>query len=121
MHLEGRFEPGIRGEPVDEKDGKLHFVESVKNGFVPATRLQTFKALERLHTDTMPFANLPEKKGAHAMDKEKMEQVHWLKPRMVAEIAFNERTARGHLRHSKFVRLRMDKSAKGGKAAESRS
>ena len=39
-----------------------------------------------------------------------------LQPKLVAEIAFNERTARGHLRHSKFVRLRGDKSAKGGKA-----
>jgi hypothetical protein len=27
----------------------------------------------------MPFVNLPEKKGAHAMDKEKMQQVHWLR------------------------------------------
>ena len=62
----------------------------------------------------MPFVNLPEKKGAHAMDKEKMQQVHWLKRKLVAENAFNERTARGHLRHSKFVRLRMDKNAKGG-------
>src|SRR5215213_1839521 len=34
----------------DLRDGKLHFVESVKNGFVPATRLQTYKALERLRT-----------------------------------------------------------------------
>jgi len=48
------------------------------------------------------------------MDKEKMQQMHWLKPKVVAEIAFNERTARGHLKHSKFVRLRVDKSAKEG-------
>jgi ATP-dependent DNA ligase len=70
----------------------------------PSGTTDNGKALERLRTDTMPFVNLPEKKGAHAMDKEKMQQVHWLKPKLIAEIAFNERTARGHLRHSKFVR-----------------
>lgn len=91
------------------RDGKLYFVESVKNGFVPATRLQSFKAIERLRTDAIPFVNLPEKGGAHAMDKEKMREVHWLKPKVIAEIAFNERTTRGHLRHSRFVRLRPDK------------
>ena len=65
----------------------------------------------RLHSASHS-RRLPEKKGTHAMDREKMEQVHWLKPKVVAEIAFNERTAKGHLRHSKFVRLRVDKSAK---------
>ena len=40
------------------------------------------------------------------MDREKMKKVRWVQPRMIAEIAFNERTQSGHLRHSKFLRLR---------------
>jgi bifunctional non-homologous end joining protein LigD len=50
--------------------------------------------------------NLPEKKRPHAMDREKMETVRWVKPKIVCEIAFNEWTPSGHLRHSKFLRLR---------------
>ena len=40
------------------------------------------------------------------MDREKMATVRCLSPRIVAKIAFNERTQAGHLRHSKFLRLR---------------
>ena len=40
------------------------------------------------------------------MDREKMATVRWLRPRLLAEVAFNERTQAGHLRHSKFLRLR---------------
>ncbi|HYT21840.1 MAG TPA: hypothetical protein VEW05_16625 [Candidatus Polarisedimenticolia bacterium] len=40
------------------------------------------------------------------MDREKMATVRWLRPRIVAGIAFNERTQGGYLRHSKFLRLR---------------
>lgn len=90
----------------DSQEGKLMFVESVKNGFVPATRREVRKAIEKLRTNECPFSNLPEKKGNHRMDSEKMKEVHWVKPKVHVEIAFNERTAHGHLRHSRFLRLR---------------
>ena len=82
------------------------YVDSVKNGFVGDTRRRVFEAIERLRTDQCPFANLPEKKGARRMDREKMEEVRWVKPRVIVEVAFNEVTVHGHLRHSKFLRLR---------------
>jgi ATP-dependent DNA ligase len=57
-----------------------------------------------------------EHKGAHRMDPEKMKMVRWLKPKIVCEVAFNERTRQGHLHNSKFLRLRdsddLRKSAK---------
>ena len=53
-----------------------------------------------------PFENLPEKNGRRRMDADKMKTVRWMKPKIVAEIAFNERTEAGRLRHSKFLRLR---------------
>jgi ATP-dependent DNA ligase len=90
----------------EKRDGDFYFIDSVKNGFVPATRQRVSKLLKGKETDRCPFANLPEKKGAYKMDWEKMKKVRWVQPRIVAEIAFNERTQSGHLRHSKFLRLR---------------
>jgi DNA ligase D-like protein (predicted ligase) len=90
----------------EERDGDFYFVESVKNGFVPSTRQRVFAAIKGKEIKRCPFVNLPEKKGGHRMDREKMAKVRWTQPRIVAEIAFNERTPGGHLRHSKFLRLR---------------
>jgi bifunctional non-homologous end joining protein LigD len=104
-YILGRY--GVEQLVVGEKrDADLHFVDSVKNGFVRSTRQKVFQAIKGKEIQKCPFANLPEKKGAHRMDREKMATVHWLQPRIVAEIAFNERTQAGHLRHSKFLRLR---------------
>ena len=106
----GGFIPGAHG--VDQlvvgvrKDGELYFVDSVKNGFVPTTRRKVQEAIEKLVTPQCPFVNLPEKKRPHAMDREKMRTVKWVKPKVIAEIAFNEWTPSQHLRHSKFLRLR---------------
>ena len=97
------MKPFVIGE---NRDGKFYFVESVKNGFVPATRQKVFDAIKGREINNCPFVNLPEKKGKFRMDREKMATVRWLQPRIVAEIAFNERTQGGHLRHSKFLRLR---------------
>ena len=36
----------------------------------------------------------------------------WLRPALVAEIAFTEWTRDGHLRHSAFVGMRDDKTAR---------
>ena len=68
--------------------------------------MRVFDALEGREIDRCPFVNLPEKSGAYPMDRQKMKRVSWLKPRVVCEVAFNERTKQGHLRHSKFLRLR---------------
>ena len=104
-YIPGRY--GIEQLVVGEKrDGDLYFVESVKNGFVPSTRRKVFDVLNGKEIDKCPFVNLPERKGAYRMDREKMATVRWMRPRIVAEIAFNERTPNGHLRHSKFLRLR---------------
>lgn len=108
--LIGGYIPGAHG--IDQlvvgemRDGKLHYADSVKNGFVPATRQRVFDAIKEEETKLSPFVNLPEKNAPHRMDRQKMKEVRWLKPNVVAEIAFNERTESGHLRHSKFLRLR---------------
>ena len=106
----GGYIPGAHG--VDQlvvgiqKDGRFLYVESVKNGFVPTTRRLVREAIEKLVIAECPFNNLPEKKGRFAMDREKMRKVRWVKPKIRCEVAFNEWTENGHLRHSRFVRLR---------------
>ena len=108
--LVGGYIPGRNGiEQLvvgEKRDGDLYFVESVKNGFVPSTRRKVLDATKGKEITQCPFVNLPEKKGAYRMDRDKMATVRWMRPRILAEIAFNERTPNGHLRHSKFLRLR---------------
>jgi bifunctional non-homologous end joining protein LigD len=41
-----------------------------------------------------------------------MKNCAWLKAELVAQIEFTEWTPDGHLRHSKFVRLRADEEAR---------
>jgi DNA ligase D-like protein (predicted ligase) len=108
--LVGGYIPGQHG--IDQlvvgemRDSGFYYVDSVKNGFVPATRQRVFDAIDSTEIERCPFVNLPEKKGIYKMDRKKMKKVRWVQPRVIAEIAFNERTQAGHLRHSKFLRLR---------------
>jgi DNA ligase D-like protein (predicted ligase) len=85
---------------------RLVFVSQVGDGFVPATRRKIFDRLKGLEIAKCPFANLPEKKGFHKLDREKMGKITWVKPEVVVEIAMNEWTPDGHLRHSEFKCLR---------------
>jgi ATP-dependent DNA ligase len=64
---------------------------------------------------TCPFVNLPNSKKRHwaqGITAEDMVDLRWLKPKLVAQIAFTEWTRDGSLRHSKFVALRNDKDPK---------
>jgi ATP-dependent DNA ligase len=91
---------------------KLIYVAKVRNGFVPQVRRDVARRFKGLEIPVCPFANLPEKKRTMwALTKEEMNNCRWLKPDLVAEIEFTEWTPDGHLRHSKFIRLREDKKA----------
>ena len=104
-YIPGRY--GVEQLVVGEKrDSDFFFVDSVKNGFVASTRQKVFDAIKGKEIQKCPFVNLPEKKGAYRMDREKMATVRWTQPQIVVEIAFNERTNTEHQRHSRFLRLR---------------
>jgi len=62
----------------DKRDGDFFFIDSVRNGFVPSTRQNVFDAIKGKEIRECPFVNLPEKKGAHRMDGEKMASVRWM-------------------------------------------
>jgi bifunctional non-homologous end joining protein LigD len=84
-----------------DKDGKLQYAGNVGSGF-NATSLAELKAqMDRQAADKSPFA------ASREIDK----KAHWLKPVLVAEVAFGEWTHSGSIRHSVFKGLRKDKKA----------
>jgi bifunctional non-homologous end joining protein LigD len=93
---------------------RLLYAARTRAGFTPAVRSQLAKRFKALEIKTCPFANLPEKRAGRwgqGITKEKMKDCRWLKPQLVGRFEFVEWTPDGHLRHSKFVGLREDKSA----------
>ena len=58
------------------------------------------------------FAGRARKTAPVEVDKAAARKVHWVRPDLVAEIAFAEYTAGGSVRHASFVGLRADKEAK---------
>src|SRR5262249_4358906 len=85
----------------------------VRAGLTPVLRRDLRTALITLGAKTCPFANLPESKPSHSgqgITAEQMDEIVWVKPRLVAEIAFTEWTRDAHLRHASFIGLRTDKS-----------
>lgn len=94
---------------------QLLFIGKVKNGFTPALKQQVFTNFKGLGTAKCPFVNLPESKNARrgeALTPEVMKKCCWLKPELVAQVAFTDWTAANHLRHSRFIALREDKDAR---------
>lgn len=79
--------------------GKLVYAGKVGTGYDHATLQRLARRLAQLETATSPFAfdGLP-RRG-----------VHWVKPKIVAQIRFTEWTADGKLRHPRFLGLRDDK------------
>lgn len=81
--------------------GKLVYSGKVGTGFDGPLLAELSEKMAKLESPTPP-ADVPrtEARGAH-----------WLKPKLVAEIAFAEFTAEGRVRHASFIGLRSDKPA----------
>jgi bifunctional non-homologous end joining protein LigD len=79
---------------------RLRYGGKVGTGFTAKTLEDLARRFRPLVQDTPPFADPPRERG-----------VTWLKPRLVAQVGFMERTADGRLRHPVFLGLRDDKSA----------
>jgi bifunctional non-homologous end joining protein LigD len=93
----------------------LIYAARIRNGFTPASRAELFKKMKPLEIDKCPFANLPEKKAGRwgaGLTASKMVECRWLKPKLVGQFEFVEWTSDNHLRHTSFVGLREDKSAR---------
>ena len=73
------------------------------------------KRFRGLEIADCPFDNLPEKRAGRwgqGLTADKMKECRWLKPFLVGQFEFVEWTGDAHLRHSKFIALRIDKKAK---------
>jgi bifunctional non-homologous end joining protein LigD len=82
--------------------GELRYVGKVGTGFSMAVMTDLLARMEKIEVPKAPTAvPRPDARGAH-----------WVKPQLVAEIAFAEFTAEGVVRHPSFLGLRSDKKAR---------
>ena len=87
----------------DGASGQLRYAGKVGTGFSAATLDSIHARLKPLQTDNPPLPRPPT--GAEARG------VHWLKPQLLAEVAYAQMTREGIVRHSVFHGLRDDKPA----------
>ena len=81
--------------------GALRYAGKVGTGFDQATLRELGAKMRELEQDESPFAPFkPVPPGTH-----------WIRPELVAQIAFSEWTRDGRLRHPRFLGLRDDKPA----------
>jgi bifunctional non-homologous end joining protein LigD len=81
----------------------LHYRGRVGTGFDAALLEELGERLSHLQRKTSPFVDAPRDIGRDA---------RWVEPRLVAQIAYTERTADDRLRHPAYLGLRTDKPAK---------
>jgi bifunctional non-homologous end joining protein LigD len=94
------------------ENGKFQFVSPVGTGFNRKMQEEILKLLQPLETDTCPFATVPEyNKPSRFRPNPPKAEVTWVKPRLVAEIAYREMTSTGAIRQPSFKGLRSDKKA----------
>jgi bifunctional non-homologous end joining protein LigD len=79
---------------------RLRFTGKVGTGFAQKTLSDLWEKLSRLRVTECPFA-----------PPLRMKEAHWVKPELLAQIAFAEWTADGKLRQPAFLGLRQDKNA----------
>ncbi|MFL1526701.1 DNA ligase D [Pseudomonas sp. O230] len=89
----------------DRDSGKLRYAGKVGTGFNETTLKHILEQLKPLQTKKPSVVNPPTGFDAKG--------VHWLKPTLLAEIAFAEMTKEGSVRHAVFHGLRDDKPAQG--------
>ena len=83
------------------EDGKLRYAGKVGTGF---NDREMARLLERMTPLEVKAATVEAPRAA-------VRGAHWLKPRLVAEIAYTEMTDEGVLRHPSYLGLREDKRA----------
>ena len=83
--------------------GQLKYAGRVGTGFDADALTEIGERLRKLETKRSPFDEVPRSVARTA---------HWVRPVLVAEIAFAEFTGDGIVRHGSFMGLREDKPAK---------
>jgi DNA ligase D-like protein (predicted ligase) len=83
-----------------DSSGGLRYAGRVGTGFDAKELREIHLALRARARDTSPFADPVPAKGTH-----------WVRPELVAQVAFGEWTRDGRLRHPRYEGLRPDKAA----------
>ena len=87
---------------VHDDDGALRFAGSVGSGFDDRGLAEIKEKLDAIAVDKSPFSTRT------PVDR----TAQWVKPQLLAEVAFSEWTSSGSIRHPVFKGLRSDKPAK---------
>ncbi len=107
-YIIGGWRPGARklggllvGSPG--ADGRLHFRGRVGGGIGGAAERDLLAVLAPLHASTSPFTGTePPREDARG--------AHWVRPELIVEIKYGNRTPDRRLRFPRFLRLRPDKT-----------
>ncbi|HEX6997276.1 MAG TPA: DNA ligase D [Gammaproteobacteria bacterium] len=91
---------GVRDHP----EGPLRYAGKVGTGFDERTLHELRERLDALERKTAPVE--------HSLPRHQTRNVHWVRPELVAEVAFGEWTNDGRMRHPVFRGLREDKPAR---------
>jgi bifunctional non-homologous end joining protein LigD len=86
------------------EDGDLVYAGKVGTGYNDTLLRDLRQELDRLTRDDPPFVRQTEKLPR--------KDVHWVDPKVVAQVGFTEWTGDGRLRHPRFLGLRRDKHAR---------
>ena len=84
----------------DDDGGRLRYAGKVGTGYDTATLRSLRARLDALAVARSPFDDVVRERA-----------VHWVRPELVAQVAFTEWTRDGRLRHPRYLGLRDDKSA----------
>lgn len=86
---------------AQHEEGELVYKGKVGTGFNEDSMRDLARRMERLETDAAPLK----------VPKVDARRVQWVKPELVAEVAFTEFTSENRARHPSFLGLREDKEA----------
>ncbi len=86
-----------------DDDGALHYAGKVGTGYTHATLATLGSMLTSLVQKAAPFVDVPAGQLARSI---------WVKPRLVAQVKYNEITRSGVLRQPSYLGLRHDKRAR---------
>ncbi|MEN0059784.1 MAG: non-homologous end-joining DNA ligase, partial [Bdellovibrio sp.] len=85
------------------EDGELRYVGRVGTGFNQKKLRDIQQKIKKMHSTKCPF---------HKATPSASRGVHWLRPRLIAEVEFRAWTSANILRQASFIALRSDKTSK---------